>query len=175
MLSMIRPTPRRSRSSTIRRRSVVLLASLSGLQATSVSPRRTKRRASLSRSRSATAETCSEKISSHPAALRSRIWASKPGLLIAGRCSRVAYQNARHRRPPAYRMIQGQSDRRASQNAIRTYMVGDRGWLHVSHGTTPVIGGHFLPEHQGELAGTTPRTTRNIMGKDRGPSGNPTR
>jgi hypothetical protein len=54
MLSMIRPTPGRSRSSTIRRRSVVLLARRSGRQVTTVSPRRTKRRASFSRSRCAT-------------------------------------------------------------------------------------------------------------------------
>ena len=55
---------------------------------------------SIERSRCAGAETCSENISSQPAAWRSRIWASSPGLLITGRDPRVAHQDARHRRSP---------------------------------------------------------------------------
>jgi hypothetical protein len=62
----------------------------SGFVQTRVSFRRTKRSAFLSRSRFATAETCSEKISSHPPSLDVADCGIQTDLLVTGRYPRVA-------------------------------------------------------------------------------------
>ncbi len=72
------PTPRFFRPSTMDHRPVVLRASRSTLVTTSVSPLRTNERAFSNSLRFPTDETRSAKISSHPAATRSRVWAARP-------------------------------------------------------------------------------------------------
>jgi hypothetical protein len=78
MDKITRPMPRLDRSASIDNSSAVLRARLSGLVTVSTSPSRRKARHSASFPRLATLLTCSPKMRSEPAAVRSRSCAASP-------------------------------------------------------------------------------------------------